>query len=112
MVNHMIPGNPNKPCNEDPRVGPIRCQRPINLEKYLLSQVFSLLEFSGEAVGDIEDSSVVLADDRFPSIAISLEAGLHQFRIGGFQLSSSATHNKMNGIAGIKVSRIWNLSEI
>src|SRR5688572_3736557 len=65
VVDDMIAANPDQPSHECTRFRPVRVQSSIDLQEDFLSQIFGLVKSSREAVRQIVDPLVVLANDVF-----------------------------------------------
>ena len=59
-------------------------ERTVHLQENLLGQIFSLIESASETISEIVNALVMLMDDLFPRIAISLETFRQQFRVCQF----------------------------
>jgi len=81
----VISANPDHPCHERPRLRPVRTERSINLEEDFLSQIFSLIKSSNEAVSQVVNPLVVLANYAFPGAMVACQTSFHQLRIGCLQ---------------------------
>ena len=67
------------------RLRPVRIESPIDLQENLLSQILGLIKSSGEAICQVVNPLVVLANYGFPGAMVAGQAPFHQFRIGCLQ---------------------------
>ena len=85
MVDDVISANTDHPGHERPRLRPVRIESSIHLHEDLLREIFGLVKSSREAVSQIVDPLVVLANYVFPGTVVAGQAPFNQVRIGCLQ---------------------------
>ena len=107
VVDDVIAANPDHPRHERAGLRPERRERSINLEEDLLSQIFGLVKSSCEAVSQIVNPLMVLANYGFPGSVVAGQAAFRQLRIGypqPVQAPSASCYLVINQRSGAKKS--------
>ena len=78
MVYKQVPGDRGKPSSKRALLQVVGGERPIDLDKDLLSQVFGVIAGIREPVTDVVDASVIGADNLLPGIAVASNAPLYE----------------------------------
>jgi hypothetical protein len=91
VIDEVIAGNPNNPGIQSAGLCAVEMECSVHLQKNLLRQILCFIGSPREAVCEVVNPRVPVADDRVPRLVVSAPAPRYQLGVSRFQRSDSAS---------------------